>query len=104
MSGDFRPEQNQTIESTDDPALAQRYGLTSFNKSTGQWERPRSDVGVRDGEDAERARHDAADDEGKAQHAAEHGEGQDVTADDERKPGAPTKAAPAKSTGSQSKK
>lgn len=37
MSGEFRPEQNATVEATDDPALAQQYGLTEFDDERGQY-------------------------------------------------------------------
>lgn len=108
MSGEFRPEQQTSIESTDDPALAQRFGLTSFNRETGLYTAPTApDAGQRDGADVQEQRRADAEAEGDAQQRAEDdkvkglglgGPGQDVTEDDERKPGAPVKAA--KATGS----
>lgn len=49
MSGQFRDDQNVSIESTDNEALARQHGLTEFDPATGQWSRPAtSDVGQRD--------------------------------------------------------
>lgn len=49
MSGEFRPEQNITIEATDDESLARAHGLTRYDESTGQWRRPTPpDAGERD--------------------------------------------------------
>lgn len=72
MSGEFRDEQNTTIESTDDADLAKRYGLTQYNKATGVYTAPTPpDAGQRDGADVHEARHAAALAEGDAQHAAD---------------------------------
>jgi len=51
MSGVFRPEQNATIEATDDPELAKQHGLTEWNEARGQFVAPPqpSDAGQRDG-------------------------------------------------------
>lgn len=104
MSGDFRPEQQTSLESTDDADLARQFGLTSFNRETGLYTAPSApDAGQRDGEDEHARKHADAKAEGDAQHAeAErklhlvgNGPGKDVTESDERKPGAPTKAAKA---------
>lgn len=74
MSGEYRDEQNVTIESTDNPELAKRHGLTQFNKATGQYTAPTPpDAGQRDGADEHERRHAAARAEGDAQHEAEHG-------------------------------
>lgn len=112
MSGDFRPEQNQTIESTDNEDLARHFGLTEFNRETGLWTGPKApDAGQRDGEDVQQQRHAAARAEGDEQDEAERAKldalgvgapGQDVTESDERTPGAPNKAGAAakKATGS----
>ena len=50
MSGEFRPEQVQQVESTDDPQLAQAHGLTEYDETTGQYTSPAADA---DHEDAE---------------------------------------------------
>lgn len=52
MSGVLRPEQHSEIAATDDPDLARQFGLTQFNRETGQWEAPTApDAGQRDGTD-----------------------------------------------------
>jgi len=49
MSGEFRDEQQQSIESTDNPDLARRFGLTSFDRETGLYTAPTPpDAGERD--------------------------------------------------------
>jgi hypothetical protein len=50
MSGEFRPEQVQQIESTDDAQLAKAHGLTEYDEATGQYTAPAADA---DHEDAE---------------------------------------------------
>lgn len=104
MSGDFRPEQQVGgIESTDDPDLARRFGLTDFNRETGLYTAPKApDAGQRDGVDVQEQRRRDALAEGDAQNDAEReldekakrlgGDGQDVTEHDERTPGAPNLA------------
>lgn len=98
MSGEFRPEQNQRIEATDDPELAKAHGLTQYDKATGQWRAPQPpDAGQRDGADVQEQRHADALAEGDAQHEAEHGAppaNGDKTDD---------KATPAKRTGAKAK-
>lgn len=110
MSGEFRPEQNLSIESTDDPDLARAHGLTSFNKRTGQYERPRSDAGTRDGEDAqEQRRFDALAEgdeqqkteqerEAAAKHVREQAAADAAKAADEQKSKAPAKATGSKAS------
>lgn len=44
MSGEFRPEQVQQVESTDDPQLAQARGLTEYDEATGLYTAPAADV------------------------------------------------------------
>jgi hypothetical protein len=102
MSGEFRPEQQHTIDSTNDADLARRFGLTDFNRETGLYTAPKTpDAGQRDGADVQEQRREAAKAEGDEQQRAEDeklkaaglgGPGDDVTGSDERKPGAPTKA------------
>lgn len=49
MSGEFRAEQNVEIESTDDPDIARRFGLTKYDRETGQYTAPTPpDTGERD--------------------------------------------------------
>lgn len=43
MSGVFRPEQNVTIEATDDKALADAHGLTEWDAERGQYVAPAAD-------------------------------------------------------------
>jgi hypothetical protein len=61
MSGEFRPEQQTTIEATDNEALAKAHGLTQYDEATGQWRRPTPpDAGERDsGQLAEALRENA---------------------------------------------
>jgi hypothetical protein len=71
MSGEYRDEQNITIEATDNPELAKRYGLTQFDKATGQYRRPKApDAGQRDGKRSEEQYREALDLAGE-QHEAE---------------------------------
>lgn len=104
MSGEFRPEQQTSIESTDDVDLARQFGLTSFNRETGLYTAPTApDAGQRDGEDVRARQHAEAKADGDQQHdeaqrklhLVGNGPGKDVTEHDERKPGAPNKAAKA---------
>ena len=37
MSGEFRPEQNSTVEATNDEALAKQHGLNYFDEELGQY-------------------------------------------------------------------
>lgn len=72
MSGVFRPEQNSSITATDDPDLARVFGLTQYDKATGQWTAPRPpDAGQRDGVEVQEQRHADAHAEGEAQREAE---------------------------------
>lgn len=68
MSGEFRPEQNNRIESTDDADLARNFGLTDFNRETGLYTAPKApDAGQRDGEDVQEQRRQDAHAEGERQ-------------------------------------
>lgn len=40
MSGQYRDDQNTSIEATDNEALAKAHGLTEYDEATGQWRRP----------------------------------------------------------------
>jgi hypothetical protein len=106
MSGEFRPEQQQSIESTDNPDLARRFGLTRYDRETGQYTAPTApDAGERDsGQLAEALAENARLSDELAERDAEiarlrgeqqdgiGGDEQDVTEHDERTPGAPNVA------------
>lgn len=104
MSGDFRPEQQVGgIESTDDPALAQRFGLTDFNRETGLYTAPKTpDAGQRDGEDVQEQRRRDALADGDAQNDAEREKLEAAIAKQQAEGGATkssSEAAPKKATG-----
>lgn len=100
MSGTFDPDQQQRVESTDDPELAKRFGLV-LNKKTGLYEAPKApDAGQRDGDDVEAQRHAEAKAEGDAQHEAEHGAKPGDDAKDEAAPAKATKATGSKASSS----
>lgn len=100
MSGEFRPEQNLRIESTDNPDVARQHGLTQFDKATGQYTAPTTpDTGQRDGADVQEQRRADADAEGAEQQRAED---EQRKADDAARAAAaePKKTTAAKAAGS----